>query len=421
MPPHHLGPPLPRFAALVIRLLLLALCSSPAAAERLSIRIFTAADGLGSSFVSHITQDSAGYLWFATRDGLSRWNGYEFATLSEPEGLSTPAIDFSRQTRSGEYFVIGNDGSLYSYLPTQGREKAARGKVAFRRRSVRFNGKEVVFSRLYQGSTGILWGAGQGVLIKGVGSTNTVIPLNGPALAFEALVGVSAMLEDRAGSLWVGTTWGVFRLLPDGKLIHFSLGPRAAGDIVKALTIDDAGRIWIGHRWLGIVVFTPGPASGSVASQRLVASAVPGETIRIASREGEAVVLTTTNGLPDNDITSLVTASDGQIWIGTARGLARFDGTSFARYTKDDGLCDNVIHSMFEDRDGNLWIATPTGAMRVVLHGFAGYTVDDGLATDRIVAIGETPGGAISVNLITNGQAHQRVRHSASGVAVARR
>jgi ligand-binding sensor domain-containing protein len=148
---------------------------------------------------------------------------------------------------------------------------------------------------------------------------------------------------------------------------------------------------------------------------------VPGEIIRIASREGEAVVLTTTNGLPDNDITSLVTASDGQIWIGTARGLARFDGTSFARYTKDDGLCDNVIHSMFEDRDGNLWIATPTGAMRVVLHGFAGYTVDDGLATDRIVAIGETPGGAISVNLITNGQAHQRVRHSASGVAVARR
>lgn len=395
MNPDHLSAPLPRFVTAVIRLLLCALCSAPAAAERLSIRTFSAADGLGSSFVSHIMQDSAGYVWFSTRDGLSRWNGYEFTTLSESEGLATPAIDFSRQTRSGEYFVIGNDGSIYSYLPAQAGEKARKGKVVFRRRSVQFNGHEIALSRLYQGNTGGLWGAGQGVLVKGVGSAETVMPLNGPADPYDPSLGVSALLEDRAGSLWIGTNRGLFRLLPDGNLIHYALGPQTAGDSVKALTLDEAGRVWIGYRWLGVVVFAPSPVGGSAASQRLSARTVPGETIRIALHEGEAIVLTTANGLPDNDVTSLVTASDGQIWIGTARGLARFDGTSFARYTKDNGLCDNIIHSLFEDRDGNLWVATPTGAMRVVLKGFSGYTVAEGLATDRIVSIGETPGGAV--------------------------
>lgn len=384
-----------RVAPLVILLFLLALCSAPAVAQRLSIRTFSVADGLGSSYVSHIMQDSAGYLWFATRDGLSRWNGYQFTNLSQPGGFSTPAIDRSLQTRSGEYFVVCNDGSLYSYLPAQAGRATPRGRVAFQRRSVRFDDKEVWFTNLYEDSRGTLWAGGHGVLIKGLGSTGTAIPLHPMAAPYDAVVIVSALLEDRAGSLWIGTNLGLFRLLPGGKLLHYSLGPQATGDPVNALTLDHSGRIWIGHSRLGVVVYTPGPAGDPAPSQRLTAARATGSTVRFGSTEGTAVLLTSANGLPEGTIASLFTASDGQVWVGTGRGLARFDGTSFARYTKDDGLCDNIVHALNEDGDGNLWVGTPTGAMRVALGGFSGYTTHEGLATDHIVSIGETPDGML--------------------------
>jgi len=49
-------------------------------AERLPIRVYTSADGLGSSFVSYLILDSRGFLWVCTRDGLSRFDGARFVT-----------------------------------------------------------------------------------------------------------------------------------------------------------------------------------------------------------------------------------------------------------------------------------------------------------------------------------------------------
>src|SRR5687768_5352760 len=49
-------------------------------AKTLPVRIFTAADGLGSSFINDLMRDSRGFLWFATRDGLSRFDGIRFVT-----------------------------------------------------------------------------------------------------------------------------------------------------------------------------------------------------------------------------------------------------------------------------------------------------------------------------------------------------
>ncbi|HKG59454.1 MAG TPA: two-component regulator propeller domain-containing protein, partial [Pyrinomonadaceae bacterium] len=49
-------------------------------AKTLPVRVFTAADGLGSSFINDLMRDSRGFLWFATRDGLSRFDGIRFVT-----------------------------------------------------------------------------------------------------------------------------------------------------------------------------------------------------------------------------------------------------------------------------------------------------------------------------------------------------
>ncbi|RPJ85418.1 MAG: hypothetical protein EHM13_01105, partial [Acidobacteria bacterium] len=386
----------PRRSAIIFVALSSLLAPSPSGAHRLPVQTFHASDGLGSSFVSDISQDKAGYIWFATRDGLSRWNGYEFATLNHEAGFSVPAIDRVIQVRSGEYFAVCNDGSLYSYLPPAPGETVRQGKVAFRRRSVRFSGKEVQFTRLYEDRKGTIWAGGQGVLVKALGSSESVIPLRNPSPPTDALVVVTSMVEDAAGSLWIGTNWGLFRLLPDGKMCHYSLQRRTIGDGVQALAVDATGRVWVGHGWLGAVVISPTAAASSrPASEQLAITAVKGRPILIAPRPGKAAALTMGNGLPSNYVSSVLQTSDGQIWIGTNKGLARFDGEDVSYYTEEQGLCDNIIHTLSEDNARQLWVSTPTGAMRVATEGFAGYTLREGLGAEHVVSIGETSQGVV--------------------------
>jgi ligand-binding sensor domain-containing protein/signal transduction histidine kinase len=195
--------------------------------------------------------------------------------------------------------------------------------------------------------------------------------------------------------MWVGTERGLFRVLADGSVQHYSLEPRGPQDIVSALALDGAGRLWIGHRWLGLVVLAPGRPGTSPASHRLARRPVSGEPLRLDLREGAAAVLDAADGLPANSITGILPTSDGHIWIGTDEGLARFDGRSFSRYGKENGLSDILIYSLAEAGDGSLWVSTPTGAMRVVLGGFSRYTTADGLSTNRVAAFAEAPRGTL--------------------------
>ena len=64
---------------------------------------------------------------------------------------------------------------------------------------------------------------------------------------------------------------------------------------------------------------------------------------------------TTQNGLPSNESYCLLQDSKGYIWIGTDRGLVRYDGYEFITYTTQEGLTDNVILALTEDKHGNIW------------------------------------------------------------------
>ena len=70
--------------------------------ERLSVKTYTSADGLGSSFVSYTMRDSHGFLWFCTRDGLSRFDGSRFITYQIGKD-SPPGIEHILETHNGIY------------------------------------------------------------------------------------------------------------------------------------------------------------------------------------------------------------------------------------------------------------------------------------------------------------------------------
>jgi len=64
---------------------------------------------------------------------------------------------------------------------------------------------------------------------------------------------------------------------------------------------------------------------------------------------------TTKDGLPSNETFCVLQDSRGYIWIGTDRGLVKYDGYEFKTYTTLDGLTDNVILAINEDDKGNIW------------------------------------------------------------------
>ncbi|MCS3703682.1 hybrid sensor histidine kinase/response regulator transcription factor [Salinibacter ruber] len=72
---------------------------------------------------------------------------------------------------------------------------------------------------------------------------------------------------------------------------------------------------------------------------------------------------TVEDGLPLNMVWALEQSRDGTLWVGTAEGLAAFDGSGFTTYdgAETEGLAGNKIRALMEDRAGRLWIGTPTG------------------------------------------------------------
>src|SRR5215471_8366700 len=90
----------------------------PARAERLPIKSYTTADGLESSFVQRILQDSRGFMWFCTRNGLSRFDGNQFTTYNREHGLPHSTINFLLESSTGVYWVATNGGGVCRFNPS---------------------------------------------------------------------------------------------------------------------------------------------------------------------------------------------------------------------------------------------------------------------------------------------------------------
>lgn len=82
------------------------------------LRRFSTLEGLPSSQIYQVIEDSQGYLWFATDHGVARYNGYEFKVFSSAEGLSDNTVfklfmDSKKrvwmQTFTGQLFFVENE------------------------------------------------------------------------------------------------------------------------------------------------------------------------------------------------------------------------------------------------------------------------------------------------------------------------
>jgi len=87
---------------------------------------------------------------------------------------------------------------------------------------------------------------------------------------------------------------------------------------------------------------------------------------------------TVKEGLPGNYILSINEGSDGNIWIGSNKGLTMFNGSTFLNYSKSNGLISDYVFSIEFDTDNFLWVGGHHGMNRLKLDMKKGTLITKG-------------------------------------------
>ena len=170
--------------------------------------------------------------------------------------------------------------------------------------------------------------------------------------------GVKTIWVDGAGQVWVGTKNGLFVGQADAPG-NFQLNPTVGRSEVRVLAGTQDGQIWAGTEDGTLFHITQG--------------------VTTAFRPADN---------PDNPpaIWSLLPEGDGTVWVGTFRGgLLRFKDGQFTRFTRREGLPDNVICQILDDRQGNLWLGSHRGIFRMAKADLTGPVAPGGALIPSVV------------------------------------
>jgi len=118
---------------------------------------------------------------------------------------------------------------------------------------------------------------------------------------------------------------------------------------------------------------------------------------------GVGTILTERDGLCSNNVYSISEDKAGNLWFGTAKGVCRYDGTSFTKIRIKEGLWNFAVNCILEDRNGNFWFgANGWGVYRynpsvdtANIKSFTHFTTKDGLGSDAVQCILEDNAGNI--------------------------
>jgi len=367
-------------------------------AERLPVKVFTSADGLGSSFVNSLMRDSRGFLWFATRDGLSRFDGSQFITYQVGTKDAPPGIEHIFETSKGIYWIT-TIGGTYRYDPNTAPLAATPETNQRPILNAEFiNDRRGFF---YEDHDGKLWFIGGDLNI--LEETNGKFSLRKIDLNLPQNSATSFMITDvrqaRDGSFWLATYRGIVRLLPDGRKIFYSV-ENTRTDFFTMIAEQDDGRIWIA-RTSGIYVFKPEllneltvPESLTVRNLDRLAQEQTGKRPQMPEKSGEIFKFTAFEGFENNLMEMLYKSADGHIWVSSREGIIEFDGREFRTFTPAQGFMGGNGR-MVEDLDGNLWLGGDKNLLRLDRNGLTTYDAADGFETPGILTVGENPNGEL--------------------------
>jgi len=357
----------------------------PAGAERLAVHTYTVADGLAGDQVTAIVQDRQGFLWIGTRTGLSRFDGVSFRSFDTRDGLPHAGVHEILEDSSGALWFATRQGLV--------RLRAERDNTgsAFEPAT----GIPGGVSALVQDQDGQLWVSSAGALYRRDTSDGTnfiamdvdfVWPPNHPRF-------IDALLAADGGGLWIGTSAGLYRRLPDESVVRCDVEDGDESWPIFTLTSDSVGRIWASGR--GVAVFAPQPPQFGRSSLHQFDF---GTTTNLPEGSGEALRIDRTHEFVKEKIFGIDEAPDGSMWMAGYGGLAILNADGITWHNRSTGLVSDHLGPVLVDESGNVWIGTQShGLMRVNSTGFTTYTQEDGLVNYKTASVTLGPSGEVVV------------------------
>jgi len=314
-----------------------------------TIRNWQTEDGLPQNSVTGILQTKDGYLWSGTFNGLVRFDGVKFTTFNTANSpaMGSDSVVCLFEDRLGQLWIGTDGGGLTRYS--------------------------------------------QGHFLN--------YPLTNRAGASI----VSSLAEDEAGTLWVATDAGLFRMAAGSLEFYEPPAVPEGFGVVRHLCCDRDGQLWISaERGLFVKLGEQVRRMPGYEGVTRLATSDARAVVSFHARRGlvhwqdDAGVLRQTQpaGPADDLPRSIVWCKNGDVWLGTDRGLARLRGSQWTRYSLPDQFRAATVLALYEDRERNVWVGL-NGAGLLRLHERALDTISsrDGLPGDDVVVLlEESPG-----------------------------
>lgn len=326
--------------------------------ERISLE-----HGLSQSIVYAIIQDRWGFMWFGTRDGLNKYDGYEFTTYRQgTTSLTDNQVRHIHEDNAGELWIATSNGltRLSFDLDSTGNRNERFAHYKHNPDDPTTISDNDVTTTL-RDRRGVVWVG----TANGLSRMDSMEPprfrrfkhnkSNPGSLSSNR---VSTIAEDTTGRLWVGTVGGGLNLyLPATESFSHitAIQPRTdsagASAIIMSLLADSRGKLWLGTYGGGLIIFDP--QTNDVNKHEPLASGP---------------------GISDNRVYAIREARDGTYWIATfGGGLNRFDPitgtfTSYKNVPHDAAsISSDFVRALHIDRADNLWAGTNDGLNKLDL------------------------------------------------------
>jgi ligand-binding sensor domain-containing protein len=362
--------------------------------------------GLSQNTVHSIIQDKKGFIWFATEDGLNRYDGYSFTIFKyDPHDKNSIADNFIwtiYEDRNGTLWAGTNSGGLCRFNYEKENFLTYRN-IPGDTNSLILNNVRAV----YEDSHGNIWVGTENGLDKFDSQKNIFIhykndPGNPESISNNVILSI---FEDKNNVLWIGSDGGLDRYneaLNSFTNYSFDMDVGNSSSVILSIYQDENGLFWIGTL-KGLISFDKKTGkyqkyyvneseTNSINSNRINIIIEPdnefdnNEILWVGTGDGLFVfnkqkkeftkIKPAPSGstiLKNNNVLSLFEDKSGLIWIGTAEdGVVKYDEKRlrFKHYKHDpfnsNSLNYNTIRALFQDEDRNIWIGTLGGGLNLI-------------------------------------------------------
>ena len=303
--------------------------------------------GMSQNQVLCILQDSRGFMWFGTRDGLNKYDGYKFTVYKnnakDSTSISNNFITSIVEDAKGIIWIATRGGGLNRY----DKEKDKFTHFKNNPKDPNSISSDLLLS-ICKDSEGNLWVSTEAGLNYFTTGNNKFIHYN---------IDSKYVLEDKEHQVWVGTYENGLNLF-DKKTKTFTPfrynakdNTSLSNDNIDVIFEDSKQRLWVGTVGGGLNLFDKHTGK----FRRFVQD------------------IHNPNSLPANTVVTIGEGLSGNIWIGTENGgLCIYNSVteSFEIYQHDEidnkSISHNSIYSIYKDTDANMWVGTFAGGVNII-------------------------------------------------------